>query len=69
MVWVRMLQNLKLDHYLHAVVEWVAQDHMVGLQASALHQLKKEEEMIGLIIRHNIILVQVMTHMLKRQKS
>ena len=65
MVWVRMLQNLKLDHYLHMVV----QDHMVGLQASVLHQLKKEEKMIGLIIKHNIILVQAMTHTLKRQKS
>lgn len=69
MAWVRMQQNLKLDHSLHMVVEWVVQDHMEGLQDSVLHQLKKEEKMIGLIIRHNIIRVLVMTHTLKRQKS
>ena len=71
MVWVRMPQILKLDHYLHMVVELVVsavQDHMVELKVSALHQQKKEEEMIGLIIKHNILMVQAMTHTLKRQK-
>ena len=71
MVWVRMPQILKLDHYLHMVVELVVSavpDHMVELQVLALNRLKKEEEMIGLIIKHNIPIVQAMIHTLKRQK-